>query len=102
MPFNSGCPENIRIILEINEWPIAVTELLFFLLFYLLYSVLVGYPEFDFVMVSISIASKRIKFNIQLVVEVKRSEREAGHSPLSMTKLIITSNLFLPSLLHSS
>jgi len=53
-------------------------------------------------MVTIPIASKGIKSHIQFVVEVQRSQREAGHSPLSMTKLIITSNLFLPSLLHSS
>jgi hypothetical protein len=69
---------------------------------YLFYSVLFGYPEFYFVMVTISIVSKCIKSHIQLVVEVQRSEREAGHSPFSMTKLIIISNLFLPSVLHSS
>jgi len=51
---------------------------------------------------TVSIASKSIKSRIQLVVEVQRSEREGGHSPLSMTELIITSNLFMPSLLLSS
>jgi hypothetical protein len=99
--FKSRSPENVRIVLVINELQCDVTELLS-LCHDQRDSLLVGRPELDLVIITKSMASKRIIFHIQLVLGVQWSERESAHSRLSSIKVKITLKVFLLSVLRAA